>query len=181
MAGARASRAPAGEKKASEVGAGFVVGFGVGGSRRGFRVGPVQSGRGTGAIEVDGFEGLGLPLQFGSDPAGAEASNCFATATVADLVDEFGVKRVGSAQRWQNGRLLQHGEILLDPPADLWSEVFGEAAPAAAPAQISRMDLDQQLRQSLIQSWTGCRWQMQPLSTQEAQDLDDELASWSEL
>ena len=130
---------------------------------------------------VDGFMGLGLPLHFGSDPAGAEASNCFASATVADLVDGTGVKRVGSAQRWQNGRLLQHGEILLDPPADLWSEVFGEAAPAAAPTQISRLDLDQQLRQSLIQSWPDFCWQMQPLNTQEGQELDDELASWSEL
>ena len=69
---------------------------------------------------IDGFVDLGLPLRFGSDPAGAETNNCFATATVADLVDPCGVKRVGSAQRWQNGRLLQHGEILLDPPAELW-------------------------------------------------------------
>ena len=130
---------------------------------------------------VDGFMGLGLPLHFGSDPAGAEASNCFASATVADLVDGTGVKRVGSAQRWQNGRLLQHGEILLDPPADLWSEVFGEAAPAAAPTQISRLDLDQQLRQSMIQSWPDFCWQMQPLNTKEVQEWDDELASWSEL
>ena len=130
---------------------------------------------------VDGFKGLGLPLQFGCDPAGTDAHNCFASATVADLVDGSGVKRVGSAQRWQNGRLLQHGEILLDPPADLWSEVFGEPAPPAAPAQISRLALDQQLRESLIQSWRHCRWQMQPLMADEAQDLDDELTSWSAL
>jgi len=100
---------------------------------------------------------------------------------VADLVDPSGVKRVGSAQRWQNGRLLQHGEILLDPPADLWQEVFEEPAPAAAPAQINRMELDQHLRQRLIQSWSHCRWQMQPLHADEAQELDDELASASEL
>ena len=130
---------------------------------------------------VDGFLELGLPLQFGGDPAGADANNCFATATVADLVDPSGVKRVGSAQRWQNGRLLQHGEILLDPPADLWQEVFEEPAPAAAPAQINRMELDQHLRQRLIQSWSHCRWQMQPLHAHEAQELDDELASASEL
>ena len=130
---------------------------------------------------VDGFTGLGLPLQFGSDPAGAEASNCFASATVADLVDASGVKRVGSAQRWQHGRLLQHGEILLDPPSELWEEVFGEPAPAAAPAQINRLELDQQLRQSLIQAWHHCHWQMQPLQADEAQDLDDTLASGSEL
>jgi lipoate-protein ligase A len=130
---------------------------------------------------IDGFKDLGLPLHFGSDPAGAEANNCFATATVADLVDPSGIKRVGSAQRWQSGRLLQHGEILLDPPAELWEEVFEEAAPAAAPAQISRLKLDQQLGQSLVQAWSHCQWQMRPLKADEVQDLEGELASWSEL
>ena len=130
---------------------------------------------------IEGFQKLGLPLHFGCDPAGAEANNCFASATVADLVDPSGVKRVGSAQRWQNGRLLQHGEILLDPPAELWEEVFGEPAPAAAPAQISRLGLDQQLRQSLIETWRQCCWQMQPLMPEETQELEGELASGSEL
>ena len=130
---------------------------------------------------IDGFQELGLPLRFGSEPAGAEANNCFGSATLADLVDEFGVKRVGSAQRWQHGRLLQHGEILLDPPADLWDEVFGEQAPAAAPTQINRGELDQHLRQSLIQSWSHHPWQMQPLQADETQDLVEELASGSEL
>ena len=130
---------------------------------------------------IDGFNDLGLALQFGSDPDGAAANNCFATATVADLVDPSGVKRVGSAQRWQNGRLLQHGEILLDPPAELWEEVFEESAPAAAPAQINRLELDRQLRQGLIQSWSHYQWQMKPLEADEAQDLEGELESWSEL
>ena len=130
---------------------------------------------------IEGFQKLGLPLHFGCDPAGAEANNCFASATVADLVDPSGVKRVGSAQRWQNGRLLQHGEILLDPPAELWDEVFGEPAPPAAPAQISRLELDQQLRQSLIETWSECCWQMQPLMPEETQELEGKLASGSEL
>ncbi len=130
---------------------------------------------------IDGFNDLGLALHFGSDPDGAAANNCFATSTVADLVDPSGVKRVGSAQRWQNGRLLQHGEILLDPPAELWEEVFEESAPAAAPAQINRLELDRQLRQGLIQSWSDCHWQMKPLEADEAQDLKGELESWSEL
>ena len=130
---------------------------------------------------IDGFQDLGLPLHFGSDPAGAEANNCFASATVADLVDPCGVKRVGSAQRWQNGRLLQHGEILLDPPAELWEEVFEEAAPAAAPARVNRLELDQRLRQSLVQSWSHCPWQMQPLKAEEVQEFEVELASGSAL
>ena len=100
---------------------------------------------------------------------------------MADLVDPCGVKRVGSAQRWQNGRLLQHGEILLDPPAELWEEVFEEAAPAAAPTWINRLELDQHLRQSLVETWSHCRWQMQPLMPEEIQELGDELASGSAL
>ena len=69
---------------------------------------------------IDGFSQLGQPLQFGDDPAGVNGSNCFASSTAADLVDPAGVKRIGSAQCWQRGRLLQHGEILLDPPPALW-------------------------------------------------------------
>ena len=101
--------------------------------------------------------------------------------SVADLVDPCGMKRVGSTQRWQNGRLLQHGEILLDPPAALWEEVFEEAAPAAAPARINRLELDQRLRQSLVQSWSHCPWKTQPLRADEVQELEVELASGSAL
>ena len=50
-------------------------------------------------------------------------ANCFSTSTYADLIDENGQKRIGSAQFWRKGRLLQHGEIILDPPKELWEEV----------------------------------------------------------
>ena len=50
----------------------------------------------------------------------SQRRHCFARSTAADLVDAQGVKRVGSAQRWLKGRLLQHGEILLNPPQALW-------------------------------------------------------------
>ena len=92
---------------------------------------------------IDGFSQLGLPLQFGDDPALGSGSNCFASSTAADLVDRAGVKRIGSAQCWQRGRLLQHGEILLDPPPELWQLVFGEAAPPAAAPAIDRLRLEQ--------------------------------------
>ena len=54
---------------------------------------------------IDGFTQLGLPLQFGDDPALGSGNNCFASSTAADLVDRAGVKRIGSAQCWQHGRL----------------------------------------------------------------------------
>ena len=59
--------------------------------------------------------------------------------------------------------------------------MFEEAAPARAPAEINRLALDQQLRQSLVQAWSHCQWQMRPLKADEVQDLEGELASWSEL
>ncbi|HCO75806.1 MAG TPA: protein ligase, partial [Synechococcus sp. UBA8071] len=56
-----------------------------------------------------------------------------------------------------------------------------EAAPAAAPARINRLELDQRLRQSLVQSWSHCPWQMQPLKAEEVQEFEVELASGSAL
>ena len=72
------------------------------------------------------------------------------------------------------------GDVVASP-AELWEEVFEEAAPAAAPARINRLALDQRLRQSLVQSWSRCPWQMQPLRAEEVQELEVELASGPEL
>jgi lipoate-protein ligase A len=59
--------------------------------------------------------------------------HCFATATAADLLDEGGDKRIGSAQLWSHGRLLQHGSIQLNPPMTLWRQLFGDAPGAPPP------------------------------------------------
>lgn len=120
---------------------------------------------------IDGFQQLGVRLHFGDQPALDEGLNCFARSTAADLVDASGVKRIGSAQRWLHGRLLQHGEILLDPPAPLWKDVFGEAAPASAPASIPRAGLDRHLLKSMQRNWSPLRWQEQPLDEKERQAL----------
>jgi lipoate-protein ligase A len=98
------------------------------------------------------FEALGLPLQFGSvaaAQAGSRAS-CFASGTAADLVHANGAKRIGSAQLWRGPALLQHGSILLAPPAALWQEVFGEAPPAlpALPPELHAAALEGLLRQA---------------------------------
>lgn len=82
----------------------------------------------------EGFAALGWPLGFGHAAARPGTDNCFASATVADLVHGHAGpaagKRVGSAQLWRRGCLLQHGEILLDPPAELWEAVFAAPPPA---------------------------------------------------
>jgi len=101
----------------------------------------------------EGFAQLGLPLSFGAQGAeGAEAGsgNCFATATAADLVHGCGAKRIGSAQLWRRGRLLQHGTILLEPPAGLWREVFGVGPPSLPALPMGPEDLTVRLRQAAV-------------------------------
>ena len=75
------------------------------------------------------YQRNGVVLQIGSEPAGGFTPHCFNSATIADLLDKTGVKRIGSAQFWRRGRLLQHGELLLSPDSSLWQEVFNEVAP----------------------------------------------------
>ena len=120
---------------------------------------------------IDGFQQLGVRLHFGDQAAQDEGINCFARSTAADLVDDGGGKRIGSAQRWLHGRLLQHGEILLDPPAPLWQAVFGEEAPAAAPASIPRNGLDEYLQGALQRNWSTLKWHEQGLDEHERQVL----------
>lgn len=128
---------------------------------------------------IHGFAKLGLPLHFGDEPAGRDGPNCFARSTAADLVDGSGVKRIGSAQRWQRGHLLQHGEILLDPPNGLWQEVFGTAAPTAAPAAIQREQLEAHLHAAMASTWPGVIWEERPLSSAELQLVEHSLGEFS--
>jgi lipoate-protein ligase A len=88
------------------------------------------------------FARLGQPLHFGQEPAGAVEGNCFASRTPADLVHRGGAKRVGSAQLWRRGCLLQHGEILVDPPAGLWRSVFGTDPPPLPPLGAGTTELE---------------------------------------
>lgn len=82
---------------------------------------------------IDGFERLGLPLRFGTSAASGPERHCFSSSTAADLIEATGRKRVGSAQHWRRGCLLQHGSILIDPPEPLWQQLFADAAPALTP------------------------------------------------
>ena len=91
------------------------------------------------------FVQLGQPLAFGNAPASLAGSNCFASSTAADLVHADGSKRIGSAQFWRGGRLLQHGSIQLEVDRQLWGEVFRWPAPALAPLPASGAELEQLL------------------------------------
>ena len=93
------------------------------------------------------FAQLGSALIDGSSQQQRGQQHCFAQATGADLVDPLGIKRIGSAQLWQRGRLLQHGSIQLQPPAQLWQQLFAEPAPPALPEGFN----PERLRQVLLQ------------------------------
>lgn len=88
------------------------------------------------------FETLGLPLQFGEQTASAQRSSCFAVSTAADLVHAQGEKRIGSAQLWRRGCLLQHGSIQISPPADLWQLVFGTPSPRLSELPVGGQELE---------------------------------------
>lgn len=128
---------------------------------------------------IDGFSSLGLTLQFGDNAASVDEPNCFARSTAADLVDQDGVKRIGSAQRWQHGCLLQHGEIMLDPPEELWQSIFAESAPPSAPGSIPRDGLDHHLSNALQTVWNQLNWSVDGLSCQEREALASLVSSSS--
>ncbi len=97
------------------------------------------------------FEQLGQPLRPGGDQPSLRSANCFELATAADLVHADGSKRIGSAQLWRGGRLLQHGSIQMAPSASLWQELFGTAAPRLKPLPCAGQELEAVLQEAARQ------------------------------
>jgi lipoate-protein ligase A len=91
------------------------------------------------------MEQLGEKLNQGSQPQTGAENHCFASSTDADLVDQSGIKRIGSAQLWQRGHLLQHGSIQLQPPLEAWQEIFDQPAPAPFSKAVDQELLEQAL------------------------------------
>jgi lipoate-protein ligase A len=122
---------------------------------------------------LEAFAQLGVPLQWGGGPAGGRfveaqgRSSCFATATGADLIHADGAKRIGSAQLWRGGLVLQHGSLLLDPPADLWQAVFGGPPPALAPLPTGGDGLEALLRRCAEAALCGGALRERPLAPEE--------------
>ncbi len=120
---------------------------------------------------IKGFADLGLPLIFGNQSANPSEKNCFSTSTLADLIDPLGNKRIGSAQVWQKGSLLQHGEILLDPPAKLWMEIFKTKAPKPASISIPKISLVETLYKACRSCWPEVSWQDKKLTKKEYEKI----------
>ncbi len=116
---------------------------------------------------IEAFYQLGLPLNFGNNPQNFSSENCFATASSADLIDSEGIKRIGSAQLWKKGNVLQHGEILLDPPKELWRKLFNTEPPNPAPTNIPRKGLDEFLKMSIMSHWSKLQWNTKKLQPKD--------------
>ena len=76
------------------------------------------------------------------------------------------IKRIGSAQRWQSGCLLQHGTILLEPPAELWQELFGGPPPSLPPLPLAVGELE-----SLLLECAAASFPLAPESELTAEEL----------
>lgn len=107
----------------------------------------------------EAFAALGQPLEFGATPARADQPHCFASSTAADLVHPGGAKRIGSAQLWRGGCLLQHGSVLLEPNEALWRAVFDEPPPVLPPLRLKGAELEAHLLAAAL------RWLPFPDST----------------
>lgn len=77
-------------------------------------------------ILVDGFQKLGIELEFGaSKPVNTKFDYCMLISTGADLCYK-GKKLIGSAQCRKEGYILQHGSILYDYDRELLEKIFNE-------------------------------------------------------
>tara|TARA_Y100001968_G_scaffold36832_1_gene28261 strand:+ start:1380 stop:2129 length:750 start_codon:yes stop_codon:yes gene_type:complete len=105
----------------------------------------------------DGYKKAGVDLFFGNQPVRISDENCFASSTLADLVDKDKNKHIGSAQYWRNGHLLQHGEILMNPSKELWREVFNNEPPKLQNNLRNKDKIINFLKGSLISTWPGLK------------------------
>ena len=74
---------------------------------------------------------------------------------------------IGSAQIWMKGRLLQHGEIPLNAPQDIWREIFKSASPNSILRSISKESLEKKLFTSIKQCLPNVDWEIKPISKEE--------------
>jgi lipoate-protein ligase A len=123
------------------------------------------------------FSRLGLPLHWGEGAAAMAPASCFASSSSADLVHANGAKRIGNAQLWRRGVLLQHGSILLDPDRELWRQVLGEEPPPLPALPCGTETLSETLRLAALETLptAATGWLEQPLSPEELCGIRSQL------
>ena len=101
---------------------------------------------------IESFKKLGLSLERGHERKSLIKENCFGTSYVSDLVDQYGFKRIGSAQYRKEGGFLQHGEIQINPPKDLWIKLFGEDPPKKVDLGLTNDEIIKYLINSFLET-----------------------------
>ena len=101
---------------------------------------------------IESFNKLGLSLKRGHLRKSVIKENCFGTSCISDLVDQDGFKRIGSAQYRKKEAFLQHGEIQLNPPRELWFNLFGEEPPKQVDLNLSHKEIIKYLMNSFLES-----------------------------
>ena len=101
---------------------------------------------------IESFNKLGLILEKGHLRKSLINVNCFGTSYVSDLVDQYGFKRIGSAQYRKKGAFLQHGEIQLNPPRELWINLFGEEPPKRVNLSLTNQEIIKYLINSFLKT-----------------------------
>ncbi|TVP62050.1 MAG: lipoate--protein ligase family protein [Leptolyngbya sp. LCM1.Bin17] len=121
---------------------------------------------------IQGWRALGVSLQFGQPQRQyGRSHHCFSLATQADLVDTQGHKRIGSAQLWRDGCVLQHGSMVLTPDPILYQQVFQTPPPPPGPmGEVDQAAIARALCQAAAQCF-DCELQLQPLSDAEWQQM----------
>ena len=116
---------------------------------------------------IKAFKEIGISLSFGNQPQNPQSRNCFRSSTKADLIDSDGNKIIGSAQLWRKKHVLQHGEILIHPPIDLWKEIFNIPPPATRNNAFSSIDLYKLFLKAFISSYPDIDWKEKNPSREE--------------
>ena len=98
------------------------------------------------------FRELGLILKSGHLRKTTLRDNCFGTSYISDLVDQEGIKRIGSAQFRKKGAFLQHGEIQINPSKNLWFKLFKEEAPPLMNLNLTSDEIISHLKQSFLEN-----------------------------
>tara|TARA_B100000700_G_scaffold316592_1_gene406400 strand:+ start:57 stop:806 length:750 start_codon:yes stop_codon:yes gene_type:complete len=119
----------------------------------------------------DGLKKAGVDLYFGNESVNISNSNCFATSTLADLVDKDKRKHIGSAQYWKRGHLLQHGEILIEPSTQLWRKVFNTNPPKSKKELKEKDKIIFHLKESFINIWPNLHFNSYTLVQEDKEKI----------
>ena len=123
---------------------------------------------------IECFSKLGVKLSFGNDLQNNLNNNCFESSTKADLIDTKGNKCIGSAQLWKKKHVLQHGEIILNPPKELWLQLFNQEPPNTDLNLLNNNELASFLLEAFTSYYSKTNWNIIELSRSELNSISKE-------